>query len=101
VNPVRNSHNKKPIVSSKDLSSTEEASNGVKEKLLEAVVREMQMGVIVLDSDKKVLYANPFIYKNFPLEGVIEGKKVSDIINDKALLKAIDTVFSFKGKKSQ
>lgn len=73
----------------------------MKGKLLEAVIREMQMGVIVLDPDKKILYANPFIYENFPLEGVIEGKKVDDIINDKALLKAIDTVFPLKGKKSQ
>jgi len=72
----------------------------VKIRLLEAVVREMQMGVIVLDSDKKILYANPFIYKNFPLEGVMERKKVSDIINDKALLKTIDTVFSLKGNNS-
>ena len=100
MNPIRNSHNKKPIVSSKDLPSTEEASNRVKGKLLEAVVREMNMGVIVLDSDKKILYANPFIYKNFPLEGVMERKKVSDIINDKALLKTIDTAFSLNGNKS-
>ncbi len=100
MNPVRNSHNKKPKVPSKDLPSTEEASNGAKGKLLEAVVREMKMGVIVLDTDKEILYANPFIYKNFPLEGVMEGKKVSDIINDKALLKTIDTAFSLKGNKS-
>ncbi len=100
MNPVRNSHNKKPIVSSKDLPSTEEASNGAKDKLLEAVVREMKMGVIVLDTDKEILYANPFIYKNFPLKGGMEGKKVSDIINDKALLKTIDTAFSLKGNKS-
>jgi len=73
----------------------------VKGRLLEAVVREMKMGVIVLNPDKEILYANPFIYTSFPLDEGIEGKKIDDIINDKALLKAIDTVFSFKGKKSQ
>ena len=72
----------------------------MKGRLLEAVVREMKMGVIVLNPDKEILYANPFIYTSFPLDEGIEGKKIDDIINDKALLKTIDTVFSLKGNNS-
>jgi two-component system phosphate regulon sensor histidine kinase PhoR len=73
----------------------------MKGKFLEAVVREMEMGVIVLSSDKKILYANPFIYASFPLKDGIEGKKITDIINDHALFKIIDKVFASEGSQSQ
>jgi len=33
----------------------------MKERLLEAVVREMQIGVLVLDTEKHILYMNPFL----------------------------------------
>src|SRR3989338_7520108 len=87
---------KEYLVFSKDISSTKEASNGVKAKLLEAVVDEMQNGVLVIDAKKRLLYANPFFEKTFSLEGKPDGKNLSDVIKDKAVIEAIDRMLISK-----
>ncbi|MEK6591436.1 MAG: ATP-binding protein [Nitrospinota bacterium] len=66
----------------------------MKEKLLEAVVREMQMGVVVLDMNKLILYSNPFFEKTFSLYGGSDGKKFVDIISDLELLKIAGNLLS-------
>ena len=58
-------------------------------KLLEAV-REMEIGVLVIDSEKNILFMNPFFKNTFPMRETISGKKVTDIIRDSSLMEAID-----------
>ena len=93
MNPVGSFHNE---VFSEGISSTKEASNGVKAGLLEAVVKEMQIGVLVMDAGKKLLYANPFFEKTFSVEGKSEGKNLSDVIKDKAVIEVIDRMLISK-----
>jgi len=57
--------------------------------LLEAVIREMRTGVLVLDGAGKILYANPFFVNAFPVRGGVEGRPVKEIIQNKILLGAI------------
>jgi len=57
---------------------------------IEVIAREMHTGALVLDAQKRVLYANPFFVKSFPVAGVIEGRLVEEIIRDEFLLGAID-----------
>jgi len=72
----------------------------VKERLLEAVVREMEIGVLVLDARKHILYMNPFFKNTFPIpqpviqttEGGQGNFNVSDIIKDPILLSAIEKI---------
>ena len=111
MSPVRSSNNKKIVASRKGVSSTEEASNRVKDKFLEVIVSEMETGVIVIDDKKKILYANPFFMKTFSAEEDLKGKKLIDIVNDQILLKTVDNVFlskkgehqeiTIQGKKNQ
>ena len=98
MNPVGSFHNE---VFSEGISSTKEASNGVKAGLLEAVVKEMQIGVLVMDAGKKLLYANPFFEKTFSVEGKPEGENLSDVIKDKAVIEVIEKMLSSKGKQPQ
>lgn len=72
----------------------------MKGKILEAVIREMQMGVVVIDMDKQILYSNPFFEKTFLTVGNIEGEKFSDILNEAALLGSINKVFTSDVNKS-
>ncbi|MFQ5442117.1 MAG: sensor histidine kinase [Thermodesulfobacteriota bacterium] len=65
--------------------------------LLEAVIREMRTGVLVLDGAGKVLYANPFFVNSFPVTGGVEGRPVKEIIRNRTLLGA---VLGFKGAPS-
>ncbi len=58
--------------------------------ILETIAREMQTGVLVLDSNARVLYANPFFLKSFPAEGVVEGRPVSDILRNTSLLDSVE-----------
>ncbi|MBI5493276.1 MAG: PAS domain-containing protein [Deltaproteobacteria bacterium] len=60
--------------------------------ILEAIAREMQTGVLVLDSSCKALYANPFFANSFPVKDAVEGRRLDEIIGNPALL---DTVQSF------
>lgn len=73
----------------------------MKAKLLEAVVDEMQNGVLVIDAKKRLLYANPFFEKTFSLEGKPDGKNLSDVIKDKAVIEAIDRMLLSKEEKPQ
>src|SRR4030065_2070650 len=59
-------------------------------KLLEAIVREMEIGVLVIDSEKNILFTNPFFKNSFMMTGTAPGNKVTDIIIDDILLDAID-----------
>ncbi len=65
-------------------------------KLLEAIVREMEIGVLVIDSGKNILFTNPFFKDSFLMRGTSYGNKVSDIIGDHNLLEAIDKTLRSK-----
>ncbi|GMR04256.1 MAG: hypothetical protein BMS9Abin23_0147 [Thermodesulfobacteriota bacterium] len=54
--------------------------------LLDAVIREMHTGVLVLDVSGVVIYANPFFINSFPVDGGVEGRPVKEIIKNRALL---------------
>ncbi len=58
--------------------------------ILEAIAREMRTGVLVLDGDRRVLYANPFFLNSFPASGRVEGKAVGLIIKNDVLLRTVD-----------
>src|SRR3989338_11337169 len=73
----------------------------MKTGLLEAVVNELQIGVLVISDKKKLLYANPFFEKTFSVEGKSEGKNLSDVIKDKAVIEVIDRMLISKEKGPQ
>ncbi|MBI5048916.1 MAG: PAS domain-containing protein [Deltaproteobacteria bacterium] len=73
----------------------------MKTGLLEAVVNELQIGVLVISDKKKLLYANPFFEKTFSVEGKPDGKNLSDVIKDKAVIEVIEKMLSSKGKQPQ
>src|SRR3989344_7956309 len=73
----------------------------MKTGLLEAVVNELQIGVLVISDKKKLLYANPFFEKTFSVEGKPNGKNLSDVIKDKAVIEVIEKMLSSKGKQPQ
>ncbi len=61
--------------------------------LLGAIAREMPTGVVVLDSDGRILYANPSFLKSFFENGDVEevvGRDLGTLISDAALLSAVD-----------
>lgn len=61
-----------------------------KSTILEAIAANMQTGVLVLDNGGRVVYANPFLLRSFPVKGGITGKPFEDIMRDANLL---DTVW--------
>ncbi|MEE8574120.1 MAG: ATP-binding protein [Thermodesulfobacteriota bacterium] len=61
--------------------------------IVDAIAREMQTGALVLDSEKRILYANPFFLKSFALSGVVEGRPLSEIIGDRILLDTVKVFF--------
>ncbi len=61
---------------------------------VEAIAREMHTGALVLDAQKRILYANPFFVKSFPAAGLIEGRSVEEIIGDEFLLGAVERFLS-------
>src|SRR3989338_3882518 len=73
----------------------------MKENILEAVIKELEIGVVVIDAKGKLLYTNPFFEKTFSEEGGLKGKKLVDIVNDQTLLKAADNVLSKKGQPQE
>ncbi len=73
----------------------------MRQKLLEAVVREMQIGVLVMDAEKKLLYANPFFEKTFSAAGKLEGKGLSEVVKDKTVLETVDRMLLSKEEKPQ
>lgn len=68
--------------------------------LLEAIAREMETGVLVLDGRGCVLYANPFLARCFPVEGEIKGEKIAAVIKDRDFLKAVDGFLKEGGRTS-
>lgn len=58
--------------------------------ILEAIAREMRTGVLALNREGKVLYANPFFLNAFPAGGGVEGKPISLLIKNTGLLKTVD-----------
>src|SRR3989337_236958 len=65
-------------------------------KLLEAVVREMEIGVLVIDSEENILFMNPFFKDSFLMKETASVNKVADIISDHALLEAIEKTLQSK-----
>ncbi len=57
--------------------------------ILEAIAREIQTGVVVVDGTGRVLYANPFFKKCFSVGSNIEGMEIGDIVADNVLLDAV------------
>ncbi len=68
--------------------------------ILEAIAKEMRSGVLVLDKDAVVLYANPFFHKSFPLEGGVEGRGMDEIIGNRTLLKTVRAMIRSDGDGS-
>ncbi len=58
--------------------------------ILEATVREMQTGVLALNSNGSILYANPFFLNSFPVKGGVEGRELSGITGLAALSKTVE-----------
>lgn len=58
--------------------------------ILEAIAREMQTGVLVLDGRGCVLYANPFFAKSFSAPETLEGLFIGEIVKSPLLLEAIE-----------
>ncbi len=67
--------------------------------ILEAIAREMQTGVLVLDIRGCVLYANPFFLKSFPVPDGVEGLFIGAIVTNPLLLKTIEG-FTHKARSS-
>src|SRR3990170_3685353 len=65
-------------------------------KLLEAVVREVEIGVLVIDSEENILFMNPFFKDSFLMKETESVNKVADIISDHALLEAIEKTLQSK-----
>ncbi|MEK7846191.1 MAG: ATP-binding protein [Nitrospinota bacterium] len=73
----------------------------MKDSFLEAVIREMQVGVVVLDIKKRILYSNPFFEKTFSINETLEGRKFNEIISDPPLLETIEGIISAGEKRPQ
>lgn len=71
-----------------------------KNVILEAIAREMQTGVLVLNDQARALYSNPFFQNSFPVSGGVEGKAVGEIITNKGLLDTVDTLMRERGGNS-
>ena len=70
--------------------------------IVSAIAKEMHTGALVLDRDKRVLYANPFFIKSYTCgQSDIEGKGVEEILEDEFLLGAIDRFFSVSVLQSE
>ncbi|MBI5236373.1 MAG: PAS domain-containing sensor histidine kinase [Deltaproteobacteria bacterium] len=59
--------------------------------ILETIAREMQTGVMALNREGRVVYANPSIVASFPAHGGMEGASVYDIIKSFELVKTVET----------
>lgn len=73
----------------------------MKDSFLEAVIREMQVGVVVLDAKERILYSNPFFEKTFSINETLEGRKFNEIISDPPLLETIEVIISACEKQPQ
>ncbi|MBI5560884.1 MAG: PAS domain-containing sensor histidine kinase [Deltaproteobacteria bacterium] len=66
--------------------------------VLEAIAREMQTGVLVLDPGGGILYSNPFLARCFSIIGDIRGKKIDAVIRDSDFIKAVEVFLKDRGK---
>lgn len=64
----------------------------MRNKLLKAIVREMEMGVLVLNMDKEILFTNPSFDRTFFIQNTCTGNKVSSVINDPGLIETIGRI---------
>ncbi len=69
--------------------------------ILDAIAREMQTGVLVIDSLGRVLYANPFFIKSFPVKGDIKNRKVGELVGNTTLLRVVEEFMSEKENPPQ
>ena len=60
-----------------------------KTTIVDAIAREMHTGVLVIDRCGRILYANPFFRRCFPLDGGLEGRRIEEIIGRSSLLRAV------------
>ncbi len=77
-------------------SVTDSGRSAKSVKLLEAVVREMEIGVLVIDSEENILFMNPFFRDSFLMRETASVNKVADIIGDHTLLEAIGKTLQSK-----
>ncbi len=69
--------------------------------ILEAIAREMQSGVLVLNARKEALYANPFFLNLFSVKEKIDGKKIGDMLSGTWLINIIDDFIRRKAGASE
>ncbi len=93
---MRSSYNKQAIQ-----PAAGEVSNRLKGVILEAVVHEMEVGVLVIDAQKRLLYANPFFEETFSAGEKMEGKKLSDVVKDRAVIEVIEKMLHSRGEGLQ
>lgn len=72
-----------------------------KNLILETIAREMHTGVVVLDKNGSVLYANPFFLKSFPVGGGAEGRPVAECVRSEELMKSVAAFLEKRGGKSE
>ncbi len=60
--------------------------------ILKAIVREMQKGVLVLDKDGTILYANPFFMRNYAPHVEVRGSRIDGLVDSVPLVGAIAEV---------
>ncbi len=60
--------------------------------ILKAIVREMQKGVLVLDKDGTILYANPFFMRNYAPHVEVRGSSIDGLVDSVPLVGAIAEV---------
>ncbi len=65
--------------------------------ILKSITNEMQVGVIVLDKDALILYANPFFLDSFSLKSDIKGRSIDEILKGTGIVRAVKSFLATKG----
>jgi len=60
-----------------------------KDTILDAIAAKMRTGVLVVDAEGRVIYANPFLLESFPASDGITGRPVDEMIHNAELLDTI------------
>ncbi len=68
--------------------------------ILKAIVREMQKGVLVLDKEGTILYANPFFTRNYSPHMDVKGSDIKGLRDRVPLLDAIACVLKRRNTRS-
>ena len=66
--------------------------------ILEAIAKEIEAGVFVLDSSWRFLYANPSFLEHFPIRGRIEGKSAKKTLAGTTLLSTVALLSAGPGR---